>query len=190
MISSVLVNKNNKKKKEGGAAEDLCLCCLKLLASCDAVSAFQSVEADKNNVQCNLQQFEWPTCFFLSYLSDSLADRRGTTVVFTTSFLHSLRFLAFHSMMFCSRPVHSLMLSSHCFLCLPVRLPPWTVPCRIVLASPDDRVTCPYNFSLHLFTEVRRSSYGLMEFPILAFTFSLDWHPLALAAKLWHGNKR
>ena len=40
------------------------------------------------------------------------------------------------------------MLSSHRFLCLPLRLPPWTVPCRIVLASPDDCVTCLYHFSL------------------------------------------
>ena len=96
----------------------------------------------------------------LSYLSRSLADRWGTTVDFTTSFLHSSRFSAFRSMMFHSRPVHSLMLSSHRFLCLPLRLPPWTVPCRIVLASPDDRVTCPYHFSLRLFTVVKRSSYG------------------------------
>ena len=105
--------------------------------------------------------------FFLSYLSRSLADRWGTTVDFTTRFLHSLRFSAFRSMMFHSRPVHSLMLPSHRFLCLPLRLPPWTVPCRIVLASPDDRVTCPYHFSLRLFTVVKRSSYGLMAFPIL-----------------------
>ena len=108
-----------------------------------------------------------------SYLSRSLADGWGTTVDFTTSFLHSSGFSAFHSMIFHSRPVHSLTLSSHRFLCLPLRLPPWTVPCRIVLASPDDRVTCPYHFSLRLFTEVRRSSYGLMAFPVLAFTSSL-----------------
>ena len=110
---------------------------------------------------------------FLSYLSRSLADRWGTTVDFTTSFLHSSRFSALLSMIFHSRPVHSLVLSSHRFLCLPLRLPPWTVPCRIVLAGPDDRVTCPYYFSLRLFTEVRRSSYGPMAFPILAFTSSL-----------------
>ena len=60
----------------------------------------------------------------LSYLSRSLADRWGTTVDFTTSFLHSSRFSAFRSMMFYSRPVHSLMLSSHRFLCLPLRLLP------------------------------------------------------------------
>ena len=68
------------------------------------------------------------------------------------SFLHSWQFSAFRSMIFHSRPVHSLTLSSHRFLCLPLCLPPWTVPCRTVLASPDDRVTCPYHFSLHLHT--------------------------------------
>ena len=110
---------------------------------------------------------------FLSYLSRGLADRWGTTVDFTTSFLHSSRFSTFRSMMFHSRLVHSLMLSTHRFLCLPLRLPPWTVPCRIVLASPDDRVMCPNHFSLRLFTVVKRSSYGPMVFPILTFTSSL-----------------
>ena len=98
----------------------------------------------------------------LFHLSRSLANRWGTTVDFTARFLHSSRFSAFRSMMFHSRPGHSLMLSSHRFLCLPLRLPPGTVPCRIVLASLDNRVTCPYHFSLRLFTEVRRSSYGPM----------------------------
>ena len=102
-----------------------------------------------------------------------LSDRRGTTVDFTTSFLHSSLFSAFRSKRFHSRAVHSLMLSYHRFLCLPLRLPPCTVPSRIVLASPEDRVTCPYPFSLRLFTKVRRSSYGSMAFPILAFTSSL-----------------
>ena len=64
------------------------------------------------------------TYLISSYLSRSLADLCGTTVDFTTSFLHSSQFSAFHSMMFHSRPVHSLMSSSHCFLCLPLSLPP------------------------------------------------------------------
>ena len=64
-------------------------------------------------------------------------------------------FSAFCSSIFHSRPVHSLILSSHCFLCLPLCLP----PCRIVLASPDDHVMCLYHFSLRLFTEVRRSQH-------------------------------
>ena len=61
-----------------------------------------------------------PLTIILSYLSRSLADRWGTTVDFTTSFLHSSRFSAFRSVVFHSRPVHSLMLSSHRFLCLPL----------------------------------------------------------------------
>ena len=58
---------------------------------------------------------------FLSCLSRSLADRWGTTVDFTTSILHSSQFSAFRSMVFHSRSVHSLLLSSHHFLCLPLR---------------------------------------------------------------------
>ena len=134
------------------------------------------------------------TDIFLSHLSRSLADRWGTTVDFTTSFLHSVRFTAFRSIMFHGRPVHCLMLSSHRFLCLPLRLPPSTVPCRIVLASPDDRVTCPYHFSMRLFTEVR-SSYGPIAFPIVAFTSSLmiklfetgrNWHDKNKQISIWH----
>ena len=40
-----------------------------------------------------------------------------------------------------SRPVHSLMLSSHLFLCSPCLLPPFSVPCKMVLARPDERET-------------------------------------------------
>ena len=50
-----------------------------------------------------------------------------------------------------SRPVHSLMLSSHLFFfCLPCLLPPFSVPCKKVLARPDERETYPYHFSLHV----------------------------------------
>ena len=112
------------------------------------------------------------TFTYTFHLSRSLTDRWCTTVDFTTSFLHSSRFSAFRSMIFHSRPVHSLMLSSHRFFCLPIRLPPWTVPCRIVLASPDDRVTCLYHFSLRLFTG-QEVFIQPSAFPILAVTSSL-----------------
>ena len=52
----------------------------------------------------------------------------------------------------------SLMLSSHLFLCLPCLLPRFTVPCKMVLARPDERQTRPYHCSLRLFAMVRRSS--------------------------------
>ena len=60
-------------------------------------------------------------------------------------------------------PVHSLMLSSHLFFCLPLLLAPFTVPCRIVFAMPEDLEMWPYHLSfrfffLFFFTTVRRSS--------------------------------
>ena len=50
-----------------------------------------------------------------------------------------------------SRPFHSLMLSSHLFLCLPCLLPPFTMPCKMVLARPDEWETWPYHCSLLLY---------------------------------------
>ena len=55
-----------------------------------------------------------------------------------------------------SRSVHSLMLSSHLFLCL-LLLAPLTVPCGMVFVKPDVRETCPYHFSFRLFTVGMRS---------------------------------
>ena len=72
-----------------------------------------------------------------------------------------------------SRPVHSLIWSSHFFLCLPCLLPPFTLPCKMVLARPDERDTCPYHCSLRLFTIVRRSSCSSIACWILARTSSL-----------------
>ena len=118
---------------------------------------------------------------FHLHLSCCLADRWGTTGDFTITSRTSRSFPAFRSMKLHSRPVHSLILSSHrfffffffFFLCLPLRPP----PCRIVVASPDDLLTCSHHFCLCLFAEVR-SLYGPMAFPILAFTSSLVMYPL------------
>ena len=73
-----------------------------------------------------------------------------------------------------SRPVHSLMLSSNLFLGLPCLLPPFTVPCKRVLARPDKRETWPYHRSLCLFPMVERSSCGPIACWILARTSSLE----------------
>ena len=67
--------------------------------------------------------------------------RWGTTDDFATSFLHFSLFSTALWDLPNSRPVHSLMLSSHLFLCLPCLLPPFTVPCKMVLARPDERET-------------------------------------------------
>ena len=57
-----------------------------------------------------------------------------------------------------SIPIHSLKLSSHLFFCLRLLLAPFTVPCRIVFAMPEDLEMWPYHLSFHFFTVVRRSS--------------------------------
>ena len=71
----------------------------------------------------------------------------GTTYDFATSFLHfPLSSTALWDSAN-SRPVDSLMLSSHLFFCLPCLLPFFTVPCKMVLARPDQRETCPLQFA-------------------------------------------
>ena len=86
-----------------------------------------------------------------------LVDRWGATDDLAASSIHSSRLSVFLVAAPSVMPVHSGMLSSHLFFCLPLLRPPCTVPCRIVLASPEDLVMCPYHFSLRLFTVVKRS---------------------------------
>ena len=92
---------------------------------------------------------------------------------FATTFIHFSLFSTSLWDLPNSRPVHSLMLSSHFFFCLPCLLPPFTVPCKMVLARPDEQETHQYHCSLHLFTMVRRSSCGPIAYWILAQTLSL-----------------
>ena len=94
------------------------------------------------------------------HLSLNREGRWGTTDDFATSFLHFSLFSTVLWDLPNSRPVHSLMLFFHLFLCLPCLLPPFTVPCKMVFARPDEPETWPYHCSLRLFTIVRRSSCG------------------------------
>ena len=88
----------------------------------------------------------------ISSQSLNLEGRRGTTDDVATIPFHSslssaaLRESPNHI------PVHSLMLSSHLFLCLPLLLAPFTVPCRIVVAMPGDLEMWPYHQSFRFFT--------------------------------------
>ena len=93
------------------------------------------------------------------HLSLNHKDRWGTTEDFTTSFLHFSLFSAALWVLANSRPVHSLMLSSRLFFCLPCFLPSFTVPCKMVLARPDEWGIRPYRFNLHIFTMVRTAPY-------------------------------
>ena len=60
--------------------------------------------------------------------------RWGTTDDFATTFLHFPLFSTALWDLANSRPVHSLMLSSHLFFCLPRLLPLFTVSCKMVSA--------------------------------------------------------
>ena len=98
----------------------------------------------------------------------------GTTDDFTTSFLHFSLFSTALWDLANSRPVHSLMLSSHLFFCLPCLLPSFVVPCSctMVLARLDERETCP----------------GIQETSKVCI--SLRWsglHVVQLPAGSWHG---
>ena len=107
------------------------------------------------------------------HLSLNREGRWGTTDDFTASFLHISLFSTAVWALANSRPVHSLMLYSNLFLCLPCLLFPFTVPCNTVLARPDERETWPYHCSLNLFTMVRWSSCGRIACWIFTRTSSL-----------------
>ena len=94
-------------------------------------------------------------CHYYHHQSLNHEGRWGTTDDFATSFLHFSLFSTALWDLPNSRPVHSLMLSSHLFICPPCLLLPFTEPCKMVLARPDEREVCPYQCSLRLFTMVR-----------------------------------
>ena len=125
------------------------------------------------------------------YLSLNREGCWGKTDNFTASFLHFSLFSTALWDLANSRPVHSLKLSSHLFLSLPGLLPPFILPCKVVLARPGERLTCPYHC---------RSSRGPIACWILAqthtrtlykslntrgnMTQSAVWHPAN-----WHEEK-
>ena len=57
--------------------------------------------------------------------------------------------------------VHSLMLSSHLFFCLPLLLASFTVLCTIVFDMPEDLEMWPYHLSFRFFTMVRGDQHAL-----------------------------
>ena len=65
----------------------------------------------------------------------TLGGRRGTTDEFATIPFHLDLFSATLVELAKSIPVHSLILSSHLFFCLPLFLFPFTVPCKIFLLN-------------------------------------------------------
>ena len=78
------------------------------------------------------------THHFTLHLPLCPVDRWGTKDDRATTFLHPSLFSAFRRASPNFIPVHSVMMSSHLLFCLPFLLPPCTVPCRIIFASPVD----------------------------------------------------
>ena len=74
--------------------------------------------------------------------SGSLNGRWGIKDDRATAFLHSSLSSAFRRASPNPHPIHSDLLSSHLFFCLPFLLTPCTVPCRTIFASPVDLVMC------------------------------------------------
>ena len=103
----------------------------------------------------------------------TLEGRRSTTDEFATIPFHFVLFSAALAELTKSIPVHSLILSSHLFLCLPPFLFPFTVPCMIVFAKPEDLETGPNHLSFRYLTRVRSSSYSPMAAWIFLRTSSL-----------------
>ena len=92
----------------------------------------------------------------ISSQSLNLGSRQGTTDdVATIPFHPSLSSAALRESPN-PIPIHSLMLSSHLFFGLPLLLAPFTVPCRIVFAMPEDLEMWPYHLSFRFFTMDRR----------------------------------
>ena len=99
--------------------------------------------------------------------------RWDTTDEFATIPFHLVLFSAVLVELAKSIPVHSLILSSHLFFCQPLFLFPFTVPCRIVFAKPEDLETWPNHLSFRFLTRVRSSSYSPMAAWIFLRTSSL-----------------
>ena len=100
-------------------------------------------------------------------------SRRGTTTDFATIPFHLVLFSAALAELTKFIHVHSLILSSHLFFCLPLFLCPFTVPCRIVCAKPEDLEPWPNHLSFRFLTRVRSSSDSAMAAWIFLRTSSM-----------------
>ena len=105
------------------------------------------------NGKCFLNEF-----YSILFYPIILEGRRGTTDEFAIIPLHLVLFSAAIVELAKSIPVHSLILSSYLFFCLPLFLFPFTVPCRIIFAKPEDLETWPNHLSFRFLTRVRSSS--------------------------------
>ena len=100
-----------------------------------------------NTIIGQLDVLKFRYCLHILFYPITLEGRRGTTDEFATIPFHLVLFSAALVELANSIPVHSLILSSHLFFCLPLFLFPFTVPCRIDFAKPEDLETWPNHLS-------------------------------------------
>ena len=123
----------------------------------------------------------------------TLLGRWGTRDDFTSIPFHLVLSSAALAELAKSIPVHSLILCSRLFFWLPFLLFPYTVPCKIIFAKPEDIETCPNHLSFRFLTKVRSLSYfsnGCLDLSanihigdmVLCMRCSVIWMPLALFA--------
>ena len=95
-----------------------------------------------------------PSILFYSILfySTTLEGRPGTIDALAAALVELAK----------SIPVHCLILSFHLFFCLLLFLFPFTVPCRIVSAKPEDVQIWRNYLSFRDLTRVRNLSYSPM----------------------------
>ena len=139
--------RNNKTEdRQGTRSNEYGACTLRTSSECSQPGYLSSTQKQSSAVirlHDNSSRLTNKIKIFLlhHHLFLNRKGRCGTTDNFATSFLHFSLFSTALWDLLNSRPVHSLMLSSHLFLCLPCLLPPFTVPCKMVLARPDERET-------------------------------------------------
>ena len=108
----------------------------------------------------------------------TLEGRRGTTDEFATIPFHLDLFSAALVELVKSIPVHSLILSSHLFFCLPLFFFFFfffIVPCRIVFAKQEDLETSPNHLSFRILTRVRSSTYSPNAWIFLRTSSLVTW---------------
>ena len=111
---------------------------------------------------------------FYFVLSHSLGRLSGHHRCICNNPFHLVLFSAALVELAKSIPVHSLILSFHLFFCLHFVLCPYTVPCRVAFAKPEDIQMWRNYLSFHVLTRVRNPSYSPMAAWIFLQTSSLE----------------
>ena len=103
----------------------------------------------------------------------TLEGRRGTTDEFATIPFNLVLFSAALVELAKSNTVHSLIVSYPLFFGLPLFLFPFTVPCRIVFAKPEDFETWLYHLSFRFLT--RSGAHHILQWLLGSFCESPHW---------------